>query len=69
MSVYRKYFVSYAFYMDTAEGFGTGSVTRSRPVVGHEDVLSMTEAIKKQSPQLVNAKITILNWRRFENEE
>lgn len=69
MSNYRTYFVSYAFYGDTAEGFGTATVTRAHPVIDRKDILSMEDAVRKQSPLLRDTQITVINWRRFENPE
>lgn len=66
--VYRKYFVSYAYRWEDMDGFGVMALNRSRPVTGLDDIKALVEAAKKQ-PGLRDAEITILNWRRFENEE
>lgn len=57
----KKYFVSYIY----KGGHGNCQVERVTPIRGHEDVAQMALAIEESSDV---GKITILNWRRFEDD-
>jgi hypothetical protein len=62
-----KYFVSFMYWKKRKQGLGCGQICRNEPVVGWEDIQSLTSEIRRLD--LTYTDVTILNWRRFEDPE
>ena len=61
------YFVSYGIVVDDTPGFGCGSIALEGPVTGWGDIELFMDHIRRKIPEA--GKVTILNWRRFEQAE
>jgi hypothetical protein len=60
-----RYFVSYAHGDAYAAGFGWMDVPRDAPIRNGRDVKAVAKHIAEVAG---GSKITVLNWRRFEDE-
>lgn len=61
-----KYFISYRCRFAGEEtGFGNVEIARNEPIRGTEDIQSIQQSIKDNSPGRFDWVI-IINWKRFE---
>lgn len=62
----RQYFISYVWYSyEGAQTIGSTIISRSSPIVTHEDISAIEDCVSKQ----IHADAVILNWRRMEEPE
>ena len=59
-----RYFVSYSHGGAGFFGFGWADIVRDKPISGPEDLRDITAGIVVSGN---TGKVTILNWRRFED--
>lgn len=67
----NHYFISYVY--SNPFGFGATDVWREDPITSFEDIDSLTKLLegdfKMKGKLPPDAKVVILNWRRFEEAE